>query len=518
MSALLEIDGLCMSYAAPVLQNVALQLAPGEVRVLAGENGAGKSTLSKIICGLVTPQAGRMRLAGQPFAPANRQAAEKLGVRMVMQELNLVGTLTIAENLCLSHLPQRFGFIDRSAMREQARRMMAQVGLQGLNPDTPVAELGVGQQQMIEIATNISQECKVLILDEPTAMLTDREVDLLFVQIERLKQQGVAILYISHRLDETRRIADSISVLRDGVVVGTHAAAAISIPDVVKLMVGREVGERLERTAAPAARSSLRVENLCRGEAVKNVSFTAHGGQIFGIAGLVGAGRSETLRLIFGADRLDSGAIFIGDKPVAIRDPQQAVEHGIAMVSEDRKEQGLLLPQSVRVNTTLSGIGQGIGNVSRAGWLNLQQEADVAERIGRLMALRASSVEQPVGELSGGNQQKVAIGRWLHRECDVMLFDEPTRGIDVGAKFEIYKLMADLAAQGKVLVVVSSDLIELLLLCDRIGVMSAGQMVQIFERADATQDAILAAAFSAYVDGADSGKSAAKSAAKSPAN
>lgn len=499
MSALLEIDDLCMSYAGPVLQNVALRLESGEVRVLAGENGAGKSTLSKIICGLVTPQSGRMRLAGQAFAPATRQAAEALGVRMVMQELNLVGTLSIAENLCLSHLPQRYGFIDRTAMRERARQMMAQVGLQDLHPDTPVAQLGVGQQQMIEIATNISQQCKVLILDEPTAMLTDREVDLLFVQIERLKQQGVAILYISHRLDETRRIADSISVLRDGVVVGTHAADAISIPDVVRLMVGREVGERLERTAATTLRTSLRVENLCRGEAVKNVSFSAQGGQIFGIAGLVGAGRSETLRLIFGADPLDSGTIYIGDKPVSIRSPQQAVAQGIAMVSEDRKGQGLLLPQSVRVNTTLSGVAQ----VSRAGWLNLAQEAEVAERIGRLMALRADSVEQPVGELSGGNQQKVAIGRWLHRECDVMLFDEPTRGIDVGAKFEIYKLMADLAAQGKVLVVVSSDLIELLLLCDRIGVMSAGQMVQIFERADATQDAILAAAFSAYVDAAD---------------
>jgi ribose transport system ATP-binding protein len=496
VSALLEIDGLCMSYAAPVLQNVALRLAAGEVRVLAGENGAGKSTLSKIICGLVTPQAGQMRLLGQPFAPANRQAAEAHGVRMVMQELNLVGTLTIAENLCLSHLPQRFGFIDRAAMRARAVQMMAQVGLQGLDPNTPVAELGVGQQQMIEIATNISQECKVLILDEPTAMLTDREVDLLFVQIERLKRQGVAILYISHRLDETRRIADSISVLRDGVVVGTHAADAISIPEVVKLMVGREVGERLERSAAPVSRTALRVEKLCRGEFVKNVSFSASGGEIFGIAGLVGAGRSETLRLIFGADPLDSGAIFLNQQKVTIRDPQQAVAHGIAMVSEDRKEQGLLLPQSVRVNTTLAGVKQ----VARAGWLNLMQEKQVAERIGGLMALRANSVEQAVGELSGGNQQKVAIGRWLHRECDVMLFDEPTRGIDVGAKFEIYKLMADLAAQGKVLVVVSSDLIELMLLCDRIGVMSAGQMVRIFDRAEATQDAILAAAFSAYVD------------------
>lgn len=492
---LLQIDGLCMSYAGPVLQDVQIKLRAGEVRVLAGENGAGKSTLSKIICGLVNPKAGRMQLNGMPYAPANRQDAEQHGVRMVLQELNLVNTLSIAENLCLRHIPQRFGFIERKKMHALAHEMMAQVGLAGLNPGTLVGELGIGQRQMIEIAGNISADCKLLILDEPTAMLTDREVDLLFVQIERLKCQGVGILYISHRLDETRRIADSISVLRDGVVVATHAAKEISIPDVVKLMVGREVGERLERPACAQSRTSLRVSNLCRGEAVKNVSFEAQGGEIFGIAGLVGSGRSETLRLIFGADARDAGEIFVDGKPCEIRDPQQAVRHGIAMVSEDRKEQGLLLPQSVRVNTTLSGIAQ----VARAGWLKLLEERSVATRIGALMNLRASSVEQAVGELSGGNQQKVAIGRWLHRECDVMLFDEPTRGIDVGAKFEIYKLMADLAAQGKALVVVSSDLIELMLLCDRIGVMSAGQLVKTFSRAEASQDAILEAAFSGYV-------------------
>ena len=512
--ALLQIDGLCMSYAGPVLQDVNLTLDKGEVRVLAGENGAGKSTLSKIICGLVTPKAGRMLLDGAPYAPGNRQQAESLGVRIVMQELNLVNTLSIAENLCLRALPQRFGFIERKKMQTLALGMMARVGLGALNPATLVGELGVGQRQMIEIAANIGgtgeggdgaggdggAACKLLILDEPTAMLTDREVDLLFAQIAVMKQAGVGILYISHRLDETRRIADSISVLRDGLVVGTHAASQITIPEVVTLMVGREVGERLERPPVnPSAKPvSLKVANLCRADAVKDVSFEVKGGEIYGIAGLVGSGRSETLRLIYGADQRDSGQIWVSGKLCKINNPQQAVQHSIAMVSEDRKEQGLLLPQSVRVNTTLAGIGQ----VARAGWLKLQQESEVAQRIGQLMALRAHSVEQAVGELSGGNQQKVAIGRWLHRECDVMLFDEPTRGIDVGAKFEIYKLMADLAAQGKALVVVSSDLIELLLLSDRIGVMSAGQLVRSFSRAEATQDAILQAAFSGYVSAA----------------
>ena len=493
---LLEIGGLCMSYAAPVLQNVHLSLRAGEVRVLAGENGAGKSTLSKVICGLVAPKAGSMRLDGEPYAPVSRRDAEDNGVRIVLQELNLINTLTVAENLFLRKLPRRCGFVDYPALNAAAAACMAGIGLNEMDPTLPVSSLGIGQRQMIEIAANISADCRLLILDEPTAMLSNREVDLLFLQIARLKAQGVGIIYISHRLEETRRIADSISILRDGQVVGTYEVADIGIPDVVKLMVGRDVPERLSRAAAVSSNTVLRVDGLCRGDVVRDVSFEASGGQIFGIAGLVGSGRTETLRLIYGADQCDSGTVSVSGKECTIDSPHDAVRHGIAMVSEDRKEQGLLLPQSVKVNMTLSGLAQ----IARAGWLSHAKERRIAERIGGLMSLRASSVDQPVGELSGGNQQKIVIGRWLHRECEVMLFDEPTRGIDVGAKFEIYKLMAELAAQGKVLVVVSSDLLELMLLCDRIGVMSAGKMVRIFEREEASQDALLAAAFSGYVE------------------
>ena len=492
--ALLEASGLCMSYAVPVLQDVHLSLKAGEVRVLAGENGAGKSTLSKIICGLVAPLAGTMRFAGEAYAPASRQAAEAKGVRMVLQELSLVNTLTVAENLFLRRLPRRLGFVDYKGLHAAAAECMESIGLTGIDPRAPVSSLGIGQRQMIEIAANIRDDCKLLILDEPTAMLTGREVDLLFGQIERLKANGVGVIYISHRLEETRRIADSISVLRDGKVVATSGIGDIGIQDMVKLMVGRDVPDRLTRARPKSPRASLRVDNLSRGGAVRNASFEVKGGEIFGIAGLVGAGRTELLRLIYGADRPDSGSVSVSGRKCEIRSPHDAVSHGIAMVSEDRKEQGLLLSQPISVNTTLSGLAQ----VAKAGWLDLSGERSIAQRIGALMSLRAASVGQAAGELSGGNQQKVAIGRWLHRECDVMLFDEPTRGIDVGAKFEIYKLMADMAAQGKVLVVVSSDLPELMLLCDRIAVMSAGSIIRTFGRDEATQDRIIAAAFSGY--------------------
>jgi ribose transport system ATP-binding protein len=335
-------------------------------------------------------------------------------------------------------------------------------------------------------------------------MLSAREVDLLFAQIVRLRARGVGIIYISHRIDETRRIADTISVLRDGAVVATGRAADMSTPELVRLMTGRDLGARIARAApcAPAgaadAAVALRVEGISRGDAVRDVSFSAHAGEILGIAGLVGAGRTETLRLIYGADRADSGRVVVGGRVCAPGSPAAAVRAGIGMVMEDRKEQGLLLRQPIRVNLTLSDIGK----LARHGWLDRAREAMAARDIGHRMALRSATIEQAAGELSGGNQQKVAIGRWLHRPCAVLLLDEPTRGIDVGAKADIYALLAGLAAQGKALVVVSSELNELLLLCDRIAVMSAGRLVRTFERAEATQEAILAAAFSGYADAA----------------
>ncbi|KVE43200.1 sugar ABC transporter ATP-binding protein [Burkholderia sp. BDU5] len=492
----LVVTGIGKTYAEPVLADVSLSLHPGEALALTGENGAGKSTLSKIVAGLVAPTAGAMRLAGAPYAPRSRAHAEALGVRMVMQELNLVPTLTVAENLFLDRLPHRFGVIDRRRLADDARAAMARVGLDALDPGTPVGALGIGHQQMVEIARSLAGDCRALILDEPTAMLTAREVELLFDQIARLKGEGVALVYISHRLEELARVAERVAVLRDGRLVHVDRIDAQPTERLVALMAGRELAEQAVHGARTPGAPRLKVERLSRGDAVRDVSFDVRAGEIFGISGLIGAGRTELLRLIYGADAADGGTVSIGDppRPAAIRSPADAVRHGIALVSEDRKGEGLLLPQSIAANLSL---GQ-LTRVARGGVVDAQRENALAVRRIDALRIRARGPAQAVSELSGGNQQKVAIGRWLGRDMSVLLFDEPTRGIDVGAKFDIYALLDALAREGRAIVVVSSDLRELMLICDRIGVMSAGRIDAVFARGEWTQDVLLAAAFAGY--------------------
>ncbi|AOX09863.1 MULTISPECIES: sugar ABC transporter ATP-binding protein [Pseudomonas] len=492
----LAASGLGKTYAQPVLGEVSLNLRAGEVLALTGENGAGKSTLSKLISGLEVPTTGHMTYRGQAYAPGSRGEAERLGVRMVMQELNLLPTLTVAENLFLDNLPSRFGWISHKRLRQLATAAMARVGLDAIDPDTPVGELGIGHQQMVEIARNLIGDCHVLILDEPTAMLTAREVALLFTQIERLRARGVAIVYISHRLEELQRVAQRIVVLRDGKLVCDEPIQRYSSAELVNLMVGRELGEHIDLGRRQLGAPLLKVDKLCRGDKVREVSFEVRAGEIFGISGLIGAGRTELLRLIYGADRADSGGIALGQPPQAVNidSPKAAVRAGIALITEDRKGEGLLLTQSISANIALGNLGA----VSRAGVLDGEAEKALAERQIQAMRIRSAGAQQVVGELSGGNQQKVVIGRWLERDCQVLLFDEPTRGIDVGAKFDIYGLLAELARQGKALVVVSSDLRELMLICDRIAVLSAGRLIDTFARDHWSQDQLLAAAFAGY--------------------
>ncbi|WP_321865432.1 sugar ABC transporter ATP-binding protein [Paraburkholderia tropica] len=517
--AVLTVKGVGKTYEQPVLADVSLALHAGEVLALTGENGAGKSTLSKIVGGLTAPSAGAMTLGGQPYAPASRNDAEALGVRMVMQELNLLPTLSVAENLFLNRLPRSRGFgalgwtgwIDRARLREDARAAMAQVGLDAIDPDTLVGELGIGHQQLVEIARNLIVDetqggapLRVLILDEPTAMLTGREVELLFEQIARLKARGVALVYISHRLEELERIAQRVAVLRDGRLVRVDAMANLTPERIVALMVGRELGEQIDLGERRIGAPLLKVDGLSRANAVRDVSFEVRAGEIFGVSGLIGAGRTELMRLIYGADTKERGTVALAGKdggapqPVKIDSPVDAVRHGIALITEDRKGEGLLLPQPVAANVSLGNVGA----VARYGIVDAARENALARTQIEALRIRTAGPGQPVGELSGGNQQKVVIGRWLARRINsdvrVLLFDEPTRGIDVGAKFDIYALMGALAREGRALVVVSSDLRELMLICDRIGVMSAGRMTGIFARGAWSQDALLGAAFAGY--------------------
>lgn len=493
---LLSIRGVGKTYAQPVLAEIDLQLFGGEVLALTGENGAGKSTLSKIVGGLERPGAGSLELLGRPYAPGSRREAEALGVRMVMQELNLPPTLSVAENLFLHDLPRRAGWIDRRRLRAAAREAMAQVGLEAIDPDTLVGDLGIGHQQMVEIARNLIGDCRLLILDEPTAMLTAREVDMLFEQVERLRERGVAIVYISHRLEELARISQRIAVLRDGRLVCVEPIERYDADQLVTLMVGRELGERFDLGTRQIGAPLLRVERLSRRGKVHEVSFEVRAGEIFGISGLIGSGRTELLRLIYGADRADGGQVLLGDPPqrLSLRSPADSVRQGVALITEDRKGEGLLLDQSISANLALGNLPA----LARHGVIDRRREEALARRQVEALRVRCADTAQAVGELSGGNQQKVVIGRWLERDCQVLLFDEPTRGIDVGAKFDIYALLAELTRRGKALVVVSSDLRELMLICDRIGVLSAGRMVDTFERDAWTQDALLAAAFAGY--------------------
>ncbi|WP_077033844.1 sugar ABC transporter ATP-binding protein [Pelomonas sp. KK5] len=494
---LLALHDIGKDYATTALDGVNLTLERGEVLALTGENGAGKSTLSKIVCGLAAPTRGTMALAGEPFLPGSRREAEARGVRMVLQELGLVPTLSVAENLLLDRLPRRLGWLDRTALHEAARVQLAKIGLSHIDPAVPVARLGVGQQQMVEIARNLLDDTRVLILDEPTAMLTARETEHLFEQIALLKARGVGIIYVSHRLEELQRIADRVAVLRDGRLVDVRPMAGVRESELVERMVGRAVHEHDGRPRRVAGARMLSARGIGRGRAVHGVDLELRAGEIMGIAGLVGSGRTELIRLLFGADRADQGAIELhwpaARQPEAgrWRSPMQAARAGIGLVTEDRKSQGLLLPRSIRINATLSDLG----SISRLGWLRGGAERAIARRLVQTLRIRSRDEEQSVATLSGGNQQKVVFARWLHRECKVLLLDEPTRGVDVGARADLYAELDRMADEGKALLMVSSDLRELMAMCDRIGVMRAGRLVAVFERGDWDTQSILAAAF-----------------------
>lgn len=495
---LLSLRALTKSYSGPVLRGVDLDLYPGEIHALMGANGAGKSTLARLVCGLAEPDSGTMTLAGLPYHPRGRADAEGQGVQLVAQEPSLLGTLSVAENIDLGRWPSRLGVIRTKVLNAGARRALERVGLGNLDPATPAEQLGVGHQQLVTIAAALARPCRVLFLDEPTAALTDPQVERLFGELARLKSEGVAIVYVSHRLEELQRIADRISVLRDGKLVATRPAAELTLDEAVRLMVGDV--EALNRAHGPRQRGpvALGVEGLNRAPLVRDVTLTVHRGEVLGLAGLVGSGRTELLRCLFGADRATSGTIQVGDGPARapFDHPSKAVAAGLGLVPEDRKQHGLLMPLAIDVNQSLARLRQferwGVG------WIDRPAERAASLSLAERLRLVSRSPDQAVAELSGGNQQKVVVGRWLGRDPAVFLLDEPTRGIDIGAKQLIWRLIDDLARSGRAVVVASSETEELTALCDRIAVLSAGRLVRVFERGEWSHEAILAAAFHEY--------------------
>ncbi|WP_218943389.1 sugar ABC transporter ATP-binding protein [Exilibacterium tricleocarpae] len=504
---LLEARALGKTFAVPVLSDLDFQLRPGEVHALMGSNGAGKSTLSNLIAGVHRPSSGQMLLEGRRHAPASVREAEAAGVRMVMQELNLFPTLSVAENLCFKSLGNRFGVIDRRQLRRRAQRALESVGLAELNPDTAVGGLGVGQQQLLEIAGVLAAPVKLLILDEPTAALTDPQIELLFTRLRQLRDDGAGIVYISHRMDEIQKIADRVSVLRDGRLVATRPVAAMDIDTMVELMAGADA---VAGSAAPAGVATsaaktqaqpvlLKVDGLGRRGAFDGVDLSIRAGEVLGLGGLIGAGRTEFLRAVFGADRADSGWLrFAGDDFTAGRrpaSPAEAIACGIGMVVEDRKAEGLLLSQSLLANISIGSLSK---LRSRLGFIDTEAETRLVETATAALAVKSDSLEQPVSTLSGGNQQKVLIARWLLRDLQVLLFDEPTRGVDARAKLRIHRLLRELAQRGKAVVMVSSETRELLQVADRIAVLSNGRLAGEFDARTLSEEQLLEASFKYY--------------------
>ncbi|QYM77584.1 sugar ABC transporter ATP-binding protein [Horticoccus luteus] len=471
--------------ATHALAGVTLSLAAGEVHALVGENGAGKSTLMKILAGVHAPDAGEMRLDGVPFRPADPLAGRRAGIVMVHQELAIAPHLSAAENIVLGAEPGHALFVPPGRVRQVAREALQQLGRTDLPLDVPAGSLSVADQQMLEIARALALGCRVLVLDEPTSSLTREDAARLFSLVRRLREQGRSVIYISHFLEEVQVISDRYTVLRDGATVGTGRTADTTAAALVRLMVGRDVNELYVRSPRTAGDAALAITGLSGRHYPRGASLSVRRGEVLGLAGLVGAGRTELLRAIFGLDSVRAGNIRVAQWSGGALTPPQAWAHGMGLVSEDRKSEGLALTLSIAENTTLASLPR---------FVRPAVQLAAARRWIERLAIRCHDGAQPVGELSGGNQQKVALARLLHHDVDVLLLDEPTRGIDVGAKETIYRLIDELASSGKAVLLVSSYLPELLGICDRIAVMCRGALGPALPREAWTEHAIMLAA------------------------
>ena len=487
----LEMRGVRKEFPGVVaLDNVDFELRRGEVHVLLGENGAGKSTLMKILSGAYHKDDGEILLNGEQTEIRSPRHAQNLGIAIIYQEFNLVPQLSAVENIFLGREPcLQPGLVDKKRMADDARRLLDELG-EAFDPLLPVKRLSVAHQQMVEVAKALSMNASILIMDEPTSALTENEIKNLFATIRQLQAKGVSVVYISHRLQELFQIGDRVTVLRDGTYVGTYPIAETTPRQLVRLMADRDLTDHFPKRKAPLGDELLRVESLSTRDKLDDVSFSLHRGEVLGIAGLLGSGRTELARAIFGADAIDAGQISIRQEPVRISSPAAAIRRGIGFLTEDRKEQGLVLSLSVKHNIGLSNMD----SLAPNSVINARKLNALAQRFVDKLQIKTPSIAQKVVNLSGGNQQKVALAKWLARDVDVLIFDEPTRGIDVGAKVDIYELMNELTANGVGIIMISSELPEILGMSDRILVMSAGRVAREFGSGEATQEQVLGAA------------------------
>jgi ribose transport system ATP-binding protein len=485
----LEMRNISKQYpGVRALDDVSLSVDVGEIHALLGENGAGKSTMMKILAGAQSKDGGEILLNGVPVHIDSPQKAMSLGISIIYQEFNLVPYLSAGENIYLGREPRAAipGFVDFKKLYADAQVVLDKLGVK-IDARAPVNTLSVAGQQMVEIAKATSKKSKIIVMDEPSATLTDHELRALFSLMLQLKSEGVSIVYISHRLEEIVEVCDRATIMRDGHHVATKDVKDLSREEIIRLMVGRELKDAIPKVAAEQGDIALEVKHLTRKGVLHDISFTVRKGEVLGIAGLVGAGRTETARVIFGADPMDSGSIEIFGQPVRIKSPQDAIKHGIGLVTEDRKQQGLVLGMVVRENTTLANLDF----LSSLGFIRRSEERQVAEKYKTDLAIKTPTIEQTVHNLSGGNQQKVVLAKWLFTGSKILIFDEPTRGIDVGAKAEIYKLMNELAKNGVAIIMISSELPEVLGMSDRIIVMHEGRLTGELSRAEATQEKIM---------------------------
>jgi ribose transport system ATP-binding protein len=490
---LLKVEGLTKRFPGVVaLSEATLEASAGEVHGICGENGAGKSTLIKVLTGAHFPDSGTIHFDGAIYNGLTPRKAMDIGIACIYQEQNLIPHLTVTENIFLGreiHLSRSVDVIDRRAMRAKAAELLADLGVT-ISPTARVGTLGVGHQQMIEICRAMWADAKLIIMDEPTSSLSGKEADDLFRVIRQMKARGVTILFISHRLDEVRDICDRVTVMRDGKTVSQVVMEDSSIDEIIKLMVGRNIQNKYPKEKAPHGDVILSVRHLARKNVLHDISFDLKAGEVLGFAGLVGAGRTETARAITGADPHDSGVVEVYGKPVSIRRPLDSINAGIAFLTESRKEQGLILIQSVVFNTAIVKMQKYATN----SWLNIKKMKETAEKTCAELRLKATSMDMSVNKLSGGNQQKVVIAKWLVSNAKIFIFDEPTRGIDVGAKVEVYKLINQLVAKGAGVIIICSEMDEVLGMADRIIVMHEGEITAEMQREEATQEKIMYAA------------------------